>query len=146
MHCATLRGKMLRVVYHTHIKQTGGLFYTVFLARAANHRYSRQINFVSEAWWWIFSKWRHQDKAYRLLHETRIIIPRQRRLPLMKWNPFRNLSRWGNIKVNFYWSRFLFCTPTVLTLLATPSFYPKCRQGRKEMFPSQCRCPDGARP
>ena len=50
MHCATLRGKMLRVVYHTNIQQNDGLFYTVLLARAANHRYSQQMNCVSEAW------------------------------------------------------------------------------------------------
>ena len=49
MHCATLRGKMLRVVYHTHIQQNDGLFYTVLLARAANHRYAQQIYCVNEA-------------------------------------------------------------------------------------------------
>ena len=43
MHCATLRGKMLGFVYHTHIQQNGGLFYTVLLVRAANHCYSQKI-------------------------------------------------------------------------------------------------------
>ena len=50
--------KMLRVVYHVHIQQNDGLFYTVLLARAANHRYSQQINCVSEAWW-------HRDTLQR---------------------------------------------------------------------------------
>ena len=35
---------MLGFVYHTHIQQNGGLFYTVLLVRAANHCYSQKIN------------------------------------------------------------------------------------------------------
>ena len=53
------------------------------------------------------------------------------------WNEisFATSSRRDDSKVYFYWSRFLFCTPTSLTLLATTSFYPKCRQGRKGICP-----------
>ena len=38
---------MLRFVYHTHIQQNGGLFYTVLLVRAANHCYSQKLNCIN---------------------------------------------------------------------------------------------------
>ena len=126
----------VRVVYHTQIQQNGGLFYTVLPVRATNRCYSQQIKCISEAWWWIF--WYMTSSCIRFIDYFMSPIS----LFLDKdgcffWNeiPFAISSRRDDSKVYFYWSRFLFCTPTSLMLLATPSFYPKRRQGRKGICP-----------